>query len=88
MDILSIDFLGIIAVGVVAGLALGSRTASPFRETGLNVVVGVAGSVAGFGLYRALGLHETSLFAGFLMALAGAVLLLVLLRLFRRYSAR
>jgi uncharacterized membrane protein YeaQ/YmgE (transglycosylase-associated protein family) len=89
MDILSIDSLGIVAVGVVAGLAFRPiAPASPFRGAAINVGVGVAGSVVGFSIAVATGLFEKSMFAGLLAAVAGAVLPLVLLRLARRYSTR
>ena len=89
MDVLSVDFLGVIAVGLVAGLAF--RPVVPdrsFRGTAVNIAAGIAGSVLGFVIARVASLHEVSLFAGLLVSIAGALLFLILVRLYSRSSTQ
>ena len=65
-------------VGVVAKLVMPGRDPGGFVVT---ILLGIAGALVGGWVGRALGLYEADDAAGFLMALAGAILLLVLYRM-------
>ena len=75
-------------IGLIAGAL--AKFLMPGRDGGgiiLTMLLGIAGSiVAGF-LGRALGLYEPGQAAGFLMSVVGAILLLLVFRLFRRSTA-
>lgn len=66
-------------VGVVAKLIMPGRDPGGFIVT---ILLGIAGALLGGWVGRALGLYGPEDAAGFLMALAGAILLLVLYRMF------
>ena len=65
-------------VGVVAKLVMPGRDPGGFLVT---ILLGVGGALLGGWLGRALGLYGPDDAAGFLMALAGSVLLLVIYRM-------
>ena len=65
-------------VGVIAKLVMPGRDPGGFIVT---ILLGVAGALVGGWIGRALGLYEENDAAGFLMALAGSILLLVLYRM-------
>jgi uncharacterized membrane protein YeaQ/YmgE (transglycosylase-associated protein family) len=68
-----------LAVGVVA------RFLVPGRESGgwmVSIVLGIAGSFAGAILGRVLGFYRDGEFAGFVMSVVGAAILLVLYHAF------
>lgn len=65
-------------VGVVAKLVMPGRDPGGFIVT---ILLGVAGALMGGFLGRALNLYEADDAAGFLMSLAGSILLLVLYRM-------
>ena len=65
-------------VGVVAKLIMPGRDPGGFIVT---ILLGIAGALLGGWIGRALNLYEADDAAGFLMALAGAILLLVIYRL-------
>jgi uncharacterized membrane protein YeaQ/YmgE (transglycosylase-associated protein family) len=69
-------FFGLI-VGIVAKLLMPGRDPGGFIVTTL---IGVAGALMGGFLGRALGLYGPNEAAGFLMSVAGAVVLLLLYR--------
>ena len=67
---------------ILSGLVVGvlARAVVPGREPGgwvTSIVIGIAGSFLGGLLGRGLGIYRSGESAGFLMAMAGAVLLLV-----------
>ena len=66
-------------VGVVAKLIMPGRDPGGFIVT---ILLGIAGALLGGWIGRALGLYGPEDAAGFLMALAGSILLLVLYRMF------
>ena len=66
-------------VGVVAKLVMPGRDPGGFIVT---ILLGIAGALLGGGIGRVMGLYGPDDAAGFLMALAGAILLLVLYRMF------
>jgi len=71
-----------LVVGVVAKLLMPGRDPGGFIIT---ILLGIAGALLGGWLGRAMGLYGPGEGAGFLMALLGSVVLLVLYRvLFRR----
>lgn len=75
-------------IGLVAGAL--AKLIMPGKDPGgiiITMLLGIAGSlVAGF-LGRAMGLYEAGQGAGLIMSLLGAILLLVIYRLFRRSAA-
>ena len=76
--------IGWIIFGLVVGLL--ARALMPGRDPGgfvITVLLGIIGSVLGGFLARAAGWYGPQESAGFLMSLAGAVLLLWLYRQFR-----
>jgi uncharacterized membrane protein YeaQ/YmgE (transglycosylase-associated protein family) len=68
-----------LVIGVIAKLIMPGRDPGGFIVT---ILLGVAGALLGGWIGRALGLYGPDDAAGFLMALAGAILLLVLYRMF------
>jgi uncharacterized membrane protein YeaQ/YmgE (transglycosylase-associated protein family) len=81
-----LSFIGLILFGLVVGVI--AKLLMPGRDPGgviVTILLGIAGSLLGSYVGRAMGLYGPGQGAGFLMALLGAVLLLVLYRLaFRR----
>lgn len=77
--------LGIIVIGLVVGLI--ARFLTPGRDPGgiiVTIAIGIAGSVLATYGGQALGLYAAGEPAGFVGSVVGAVVLLVLVRLFRR----
>jgi uncharacterized membrane protein YeaQ/YmgE (transglycosylase-associated protein family) len=81
-------FLWMCVIGLVAGAL--AKLIMPGKDPGgiiVTILLGIAGSiVAGF-LGRAFGLYEPGQGAGLIMSVIGAILLLVVYRLFRRSTA-
>jgi LPXTG-motif cell wall-anchored protein len=79
------ELLWMLLIGLVVGAL--AKLIMPGRDPGgiiVTMLLGVAGSfVAGF-LGRAFGLYKTGQSAGFIMSLAGALLLLFLYRVVTR----
>jgi uncharacterized membrane protein YeaQ/YmgE (transglycosylase-associated protein family) len=78
--------LGWILFGLVVGLI--ARLLHPGRDPGgfvITAVLGIAGSLLGGLLGRALGLYREGQAAGLLMSIVGAILLLVI---YHRFAAR
>ena len=82
------SFLWMCLVGLVAGAA--AKLIMPGKDPGgiiVTILLGIAGSiVAGF-LGRALGLYQDGQGAGLIMSILGAILLLILYRVFRSRTA-
>jgi len=80
------SFIGFIIFGLVVGVI--AKLLMPGRDPGgiiITILLGMAGSLLGAYLGRAMGLYGPGQGAGFFMALLGAVLLLALYRMaFRR----
>jgi uncharacterized membrane protein YeaQ/YmgE (transglycosylase-associated protein family) len=82
MTILSWIFFGLI-VGIVGKFLM------PGRDPGgifITILIGIAGSLVGGFLGRVLGLYREGDPVGFIMAVIGAIVLLVLYRMFARRS--
>ena len=83
-----LHFLWMCIIGLVAGAL--AKLIMPGKDPGgmiVTILLGIAGSlVAGF-LGRALGWYGPEQGAGLIMSVVGAILLLVVYRLFRRSTA-
>ena len=80
-----LGILGWIAFGLIAGVV--AKLLMPGRDPGgfiITIVLGVAGALLGGFVGQALGLYREGEPAGFLMSVVGAVLLLVVYRMFMR----
>jgi uncharacterized membrane protein YeaQ/YmgE (transglycosylase-associated protein family) len=76
---------------LIVGLVIGSlaKFIMPGKDPGgivITMLLGIAGSFIGSWMGRLLGLYAESQSAGFLMSLAGAIVLLAIYRLVRRPS--
>jgi uncharacterized membrane protein YeaQ/YmgE (transglycosylase-associated protein family) len=84
--------MGIIAwilVGLVVGIV--AKFLIPDRDPGrfiVTAVVGIAGALAGGIIGQSLGFYKEGEPAGFLMAVIGAIVLLILYRIFLGRSGR
>jgi uncharacterized membrane protein YeaQ/YmgE (transglycosylase-associated protein family) len=78
-------FIGVLVIGLIVGLLARFITPGPNpRGIIVTIVIGIVGAVlATFG-GQALGLYHHGEAAGFIGSVVGAVVLLVLLRLFSR----
>jgi uncharacterized membrane protein YeaQ/YmgE (transglycosylase-associated protein family) len=83
MDILLWIIFGLV-VGAIAKLLMPGRDPGGFI---LTIVIGIVGALLGGWVGRAIGLYREGEPVGFIMAVVGAILLLVLYRLFTRRSA-
>ena len=83
-----LSFIWMCIIGLLAGAL--AKLIMPGRDPGgmfITMLLGIAGSlIAGF-LGRALGWYEGGQGAGLIMSVVGAILLLLVYRLFRRNSA-
>ena len=83
-----LHFIWMCIIGLVAGAL--AKLIMPGKDPGgilVTMLLGIAGSlVAGF-LGRALGWYDAGQGAGLIMSVVGAILLLVVYRLFRRNTA-
>lgn len=81
-----LSFIGLILFGVVVGVI--AKLLMPGRDPGgviVTILLGIAGSLLGGWIGRSIGLYGPNQGAGFLMALIGAIVLLIAYRfLFRR----
>ncbi len=83
MEVISWIFFGLI-VGAIAKVLV------PGRDPGgiiVTMLLGVAGALLGGWLGRSMGLYHTGEAAGWIMATIGAVILLLLYRVFARRQA-
>lgn len=82
-------WLWVILIGLVIGAV--AKLLMPGKDPGgfiITILLGVAGSLVATWLGRAVGLYQEGQSAGFIMSVAGAVLLLALYRMIaRRRSA-
>ncbi len=79
------SILGIILIGLVVGLIARFVTPGPNpRGIIVTIVIGVVGAVIATYGGQALGLYQVGQTAGFIGSVVGAVVLLILLRLFGR----
>ena len=83
-----LHFIWMCIIGLVAGAL--AKLIMPGKDPGgilVTMLLGIAGSlIAGF-LGRALGWYDASQGAGLIMSVIGAIMLLVVYRLFRRNTA-
>jgi uncharacterized membrane protein YeaQ/YmgE (transglycosylase-associated protein family) len=80
--------LGWILFGLVVGVI--AKFLMPGRDPGgfiITIVLGIVGAIVGGMLGRAVGWYGPNEAAGFFMALLGAILLLILYRVFTRRHA-
>jgi len=80
--------VGWIVFGLIVGLI--AKLLHPGRDPGgfvITILIGIAGSLMGGFVGRALGLYRQGEGAGFLMSVLGAILLLVLYNVFSRRAA-
>ncbi|MGQ0584847.1 MAG: GlsB/YeaQ/YmgE family stress response membrane protein [Reyranella sp.] len=79
------QILGIILIGLVVGLIARFLTPGPNpRGIIVTIVIGIVGAVIATYGGQALGLYQIGQTAGFIGSVVGAVVLLILLRLFGR----
>lgn len=79
------EILGWIVFGLVVGVI--AKLLMPGRDPGgivVTMALGIVGALLGGYMGRAMGLYGPNEAAGFLMSLLGAVVLLVVYRLFAR----
>lgn len=82
------SLLWMLIVGLIVGAL--AKLIVPGRDPGgifITMLLGVAGALVAGVLGRLLGLYAPGQGAGFLMSTAGAILLLLIYRLFRRRHA-
>ena len=83
-----LHFLWVCIIGLVAGAF--AKLIMPGKDPGgiiVTILLGIAGSIVAGYLGRALGLYAPGAGAGLIMSIVGAILLLVVYRLFRRSTA-
>lgn len=79
------QILGIILIGLIVGLIARFLTPGPNpRGIIVTIVIGIVGAVMATYGGQALGLYQVGQTAGFIGSVVGAVVLLILLRLFGR----
>ncbi len=80
-------WLWVILIGLVIGAV--AKLLMPGRDPGgfiVTILLGIAGSIVGTWLGRAIGWYQEGQSAGFLMSVVGALLLLGIYHLVRRRS--
>jgi uncharacterized membrane protein YeaQ/YmgE (transglycosylase-associated protein family) len=78
-----LTFLGILLIGLIVGLLARFLTPGPTpRGVLVTIVIGIAGSVLATYGGQALGIYEAGQAAGFIGSVFGAIVLIVLARLF------
>jgi uncharacterized membrane protein YeaQ/YmgE (transglycosylase-associated protein family) len=78
-----LTFLGILLIGLIVGLLARFLTPGPTpRGVLVTIVIGIAGSVLATYGGQALGIYEAGQTAGFIGSVLGAIVLIVLARLF------
>jgi uncharacterized membrane protein YeaQ/YmgE (transglycosylase-associated protein family) len=81
-------WLWVILIGLVVGAL--AKLIMPGKDPGgiiITILIGIAGSLVGTWLGRALGLYQEGQSAGFIMSLIGAIILLGIYHLIRRRPA-
>jgi uncharacterized membrane protein YeaQ/YmgE (transglycosylase-associated protein family) len=87
MESVSMTILGWIFFGLIVGIV--GKFLLPGRDPGgfvVTILIGIAGSLVGGFLGRVLGLYGEGDPVGFIMAVIGSIVLLVLYRMFARRS--
>ena len=78
-----LTFLGILLIGLIIGLLARFLTPGPTpRGVLVTIVIGIAGSVLATYGGQALGIYHAGETAGFIGSVLGAIVLIVLARLF------
>ena len=78
-----LTFLGILLIGLIIGLLARFLTPGPTpRGVLVTIVIGIAGSVLATYGGQALGVYRAGETAGFIGSVLGAIMLIVLARLF------
>ena len=78
-----LTFLGILLIGLIIGLLARFLTPGPTpRGVLVTIVIGIAGSVLATYGGQALGVYQAGETAGFIGSVLGAIMLIVLARLF------
>jgi uncharacterized membrane protein YeaQ/YmgE (transglycosylase-associated protein family) len=75
-------------IGLIAGAV--AKLLMPGKDPGgwiVTMVLGIAGSFLGTWIGRALGFYKEGHSAGFIMSVVGAVILLVVYHLYKRFTA-
>lgn len=83
-----LHFVWMCIIGLVAGAL--AKLIMPGKDPGgiiVTILLGIAGSLVAGYAGRALGLYQPGQGAGLIMSVIGAILLLVVYRLFRRSAA-
>lgn len=83
-----LHFLWMCIIGLVAGAL--AKLIMPGKDPGgiiVTMLLGIAGSLVAGYFGRAVGLYEPGQGAGLIMSVLGAIVLLVVYRLFRRSTA-
>jgi uncharacterized membrane protein YeaQ/YmgE (transglycosylase-associated protein family) len=78
------SFIGAIVIGFLAGLV--AKALMPGRDPGgfiITVLLGIVGALVATYLGQAMGIYQPGQAAGFIGAVVGAVLLLLLYRVFK-----
>jgi uncharacterized membrane protein YeaQ/YmgE (transglycosylase-associated protein family) len=81
-------WLWVILIGLVVGAL--AKLIMPGKDPGgfiITILIGIAGSLVGTWVGRALGLYQEGQSAGFIMSLIGALILLGIYHMIRRRSA-
>jgi uncharacterized membrane protein YeaQ/YmgE (transglycosylase-associated protein family) len=81
--ILWVIIIGLV-VGVIAKFLMPGRDPAGFLIT---IIIGIAGSLVGTWIGRAVGLYHEGQTAGFIMSVIGAMILLLIYHLVRRKTA-
>jgi len=77
-------WLAVILIGLVVGAL--AKLIMPGKDPGgviITILLGIAGSLVGTWIGRAVGWYQTDQSAGFIMSLIGAIILLGIYRLIR-----
>ena len=77
-------FIYLALVGLVAGWAAGKIMKGSGYGLAMDLVLGVIGSIVGGWIMRILGFQASGLIAHILVAILGAVVVVVLVRLFKK----
>jgi len=81
-------WLWVILIGLVVGAL--AKLIMPGRDPGgfiVTILLGIAGSVVGTFIGRAVGWYQEGQSAGFIVSLLGAILILAIYHFFRRRTA-
>jgi uncharacterized membrane protein YeaQ/YmgE (transglycosylase-associated protein family) len=78
-------WLGVVLIGLVIGAI--AKLLMPGKDPGgfiVTILLGIAGAVVGTWIGRAVGLYQEGQAAGFIMSVAGALLILAVYHIIRR----